>query len=270
MRKAIAAGVNASFVADKSMENLLAETPTLLVAPLFAVMVFGGLGNRIGYAEAARIHVTNLPARYLPGGIWHTVGRVIRYREIGVEKRHLAAFVFLENALSAATAFILGGTLLVAFRGLQGWGGVAALAVVASIVGLGLVPTLLKIRVFATRMALRGRYYLAGIVSAMLSWCVAASAFVAFVAAFPTLPVDASRLEIVGAYLFSWGIGFIAIFAPQGVGVFEVAAAELLGGSADITSIVPLIAMFRLVILTADVLAWTGLQLAGLMKTSGR
>jgi hypothetical protein len=32
MRKAIAAGANASFVADKSMENLLAETPTLLVA----------------------------------------------------------------------------------------------------------------------------------------------------------------------------------------------------------------------------------------------
>jgi hypothetical protein len=61
--------------------------------------------------------------------------------------------------------------------------------------------------------------------------------------------------------LFSWGIGFISIFAPQGIGVFEVVAADLLRGVEPLMGIAAVIAGFRLIILTADAVAWLTLQL---------
>lgn len=237
-----------------------------LAAPIYAIVVFRGLGHEVRFTDAARIHIVNLPARYLPGGIWHTVGRVMHYREAGVGNRELAVFVFLENALSVATAFILGGSLLIAFRGLEGWGGLASIAVIAGTCTLVLVPVLSRIRTREKRYAVGPHYYLASVLAAALAWCIAASAFVAFVNSFPTLVIDASNLHVAGTYLFSWGIGFLAIFAPQGVGVFELAAAELLQSSTALSSIVPLFAMFRLVILAADLFAWLGLRVGGFAR----
>lgn len=241
-----------------------------LAAPVYAIVVFRGLGHEIKFADAARIHIVNLPARYLPGGIWHTVGRVMHYRGVGIGSRELAVFVFLENTLSVTTAFILGGSLLIAFRGLQEWGGLVSIAVVASTCTLALVPMLLRIRARGNRLSVAPHLYLASVFTAALAWCIAASAFVAFVNSFPTLMIDASNLDIAGTYLVSWGIGFLAIFAPQGVGVFEVAAAELLRSSAALASIVPLFAMFRLVILAADLFAWLSLRVGGLIRESLR
>ena len=231
-----------------------------LAAPVYAVTIFRGLGREVAYRDAARIHIANLPARYLPGGIWHTVGRVVDYREVGIGKRDLALFVLMENALSAATAFILGGTLLAVLRDLQGWGVIASVCAGASLLALLLLPRFFRARSGNGGVAFRPRCYLAGILAATLSWSIAASSFVAFVSAFPGVTRSAEYLEIAGTYLFSWGIGFIAIFAPQGVGVFEVTAATLLRESTLVTGIVPLFAMFRLVILAADLVAWIGLR----------
>lgn len=231
-----------------------------LAAPVTAITIFRGLGHDVAYRDATRIHIANLPARYLPGGIWHTVGRVVNYREVGIGKRDLALFVLMEHALSATTAFILGGTLLAAFRDLQGWGVLAALFVGASLLALLLLPRFFRARSGNGGVAFRPRCYLASLLAATLAWCIAASSFVAFVIAFPGVTRNAAYLEIAGTYLFSWGIGFIAIFAPQGVGVFEVTAAALLRDSTLVTGIVPLLAMFRLVILAADLVAWLGLR----------
>ena len=49
-------------------------------APLLSMLVFRAREVPLSYKTAARIHITNLPARYLPGGIWHTVGRIAGFR----------------------------------------------------------------------------------------------------------------------------------------------------------------------------------------------
>ena len=123
-----------------------------------------------------------------------------------------------------------------------------------SLLALLLLPRFFRARSGNGGVAFRPRCYLAGILAATLSWSIAASSFVAFVSAFPGVTRSAEYLEIAGTYLFSWGIGFIAIFAPQ------VTAATLLRESTLVTGIVPLFAMFRLVILAADLVAWIGLR----------
>ncbi len=64
----------------------------------------------------------------------------------------------------------------------------------------------------------------------------------------PWLP-DLGWAEASGAFLVSWGMGFYALFAPQGIGVFEGALVTVLDWGADA---VLLVAGFRAVLLARD------------------
>ena len=81
-------------------------------------------------------------------------------------------------------------------------------------------------------------------------------AFLLYLNAFPASTGDFSSVEMGGIYLFSWGIGFVSIFAPQGIGVFEFVASELMGGPIGFMGLAALIAGFRVVVLAADVVVW--------------
>ena len=119
-----------------------------------------------------------------------------------------------------------------------------------------LIPVLLRFRVSGSVARIAGGYYLAGIAVILLNWCVAAASFVLFVASFKALSLGTPYLETAAIYLFSWGVGFVAVFAPQGVGVFEVMAGELLRGALALGGVAVLLAGFRLVVFTADLLGW--------------
>lgn len=227
-----------------------------LISPLFTVLVFRGSGFDIAFNAAARIHLSNLPARYIPGGIWHTVGRIVAFREMGIDARRISLFVICENGLAVAVAFILGGGVLYMFRGLENWGGLAALCAVGGAISLLLLPVITQYLLFRGMQGLGGRYYLMSVAIAALSWCIASTAFVVFISAFTALELDISFLETAAVYLFSWGVGFVAVFAPQGIGVFEVMAGELLRGSLALGGIAVLLAGFRAVIFIADLFAW--------------
>jgi hypothetical protein len=87
-------------------------------------------------------------------------------------------------------------------------------------------------------------------------WIGAGIAFVLFLKAFPTLELAASNIESASIYVFSWGIGFVTLFAPQGIGVSELVASNLLGERGSVAALAALLAGFRVVILTADLTAW--------------
>jgi len=232
-----------------------------VVAAGFTSRTYRRLGEAIPFATAVRIHVGNLPARYLPGGIWHTVGRAAEFRRLGISARSISIFVFLENVLAAGVAFVMGGALLFATRGDDRWSYIAAGAAAVAAIVMLLLPAL------SSRFAGVGRsrltYSALGELAAWttLSWAIASFAFVTYVRAFPELAETLAPLETAGGYLFSWGIGFITVFAPQGVGVFELVAAELLRGSMPLIGMAALLAGFRLVIVAADAVAFGSLLL---------
>lgn len=231
-----------------------------LLAPLFAQLVFRALGHRFSYRQLAAIHIGQLPARYIPGGIWHTVGRAGAFSGLGAGKRDIAVFVLLENALAISLAFVLGGPLVAFYRGLTDWGLVAAMASIGGILGLAVLPWLLNRYLAKSQVRLPTRAYLACVGTVAFSWGMGAAAFVLFLTAFPDLDVHVSALEAGATYLFAWGMGFIAFFAPQGIGVFEVVAGSMIKGAGSITSAAALLSGFRLVILLSDALVWGGYQ----------
>ncbi len=225
-----------------------------LLSALFAKLALGGAGVAVPYAAALAIHGRRMPARYIPGGVWHTVGRVLDYRALGAGPRQLGLFVFLENVLMPAAAFLMGGALVWRFHPSAGWASAGAAGA-----GVGAI-LLLAAPVIANRAILPGLSPPRALAMAGLSalfWTLAATAFFLYVSAFPGAGIHGSFLQVAGTYLFSWALGFITLFAPQGIGVFEAVAGDMLTGPAALGGLAALVAGFRLVVLCADLLVFT-------------
>lgn len=231
-----------------------------LLTPVLAVFVLGACGSEVTWWQAFSTHARRLPARYAPGGIWHTVGRVMDYHEQGVRPRHLAAFVLLENGLAAAVALAIGGAVVFITRGQDALGIIAGLSSLGGLTALPVVWLVLNARILQRPDRLSLPAYSLGIGVMAVVWVGAAIAFLLYLNAFPSSTEGHSQVEIGGIYLFSWGIGFLSIFAPQGIGVFELVASELLKGGIGFMGLAALIGGFRAVILVADLTVWGAYQ----------
>jgi len=226
------------------------------LSPVLAITVFSACGSNVSWRQAFATHAARLPARYLPGGIWHTVGRVMDYREQGVADRHISVFVILENGLAAAITLAIGGAIVFSTRGADTAGSIAGLASLAGVVALPLMVYAINSRVLQRpdHLSVGGLFKSAFIV--VVFWLGATAAFLLYLNAFPASTGDYSTIEMAGIYLFSWGVGFVSIFAPQGIGVFEVVASELANSPIGLMGLAALIAGFRVVVLIADIAVW--------------
>lgn len=226
------------------------------LSPVLAVVVIDACGSKVSWKQAFSTHAARLPARYLPGGIWHTVGRIMDYREQGVKSRHLTAFVILENGLAAAVTLAVGGAIVFTFRGTDSLGSIAGLASLAGIIAVPAIGLLTNSRVLQYPDRLSVATYSKSTATVALFWAGATLAFLLYLSAFPATTMAYSHVEMSGIYLFSWGVGFISIFAPQGIGVFELVASELIDGPMGFMGLAALIAGFRVVVLVADITVW--------------
>ncbi|MEO5626962.1 MAG: hypothetical protein ABIQ70_13215 [Dokdonella sp.] len=224
-----------------------------LLTPALSRIMLMESGADVSYRALLEIHVGRLPARYLPGGIWHTVSRVIDLRARGVSRAQLSIMVLLENSVPLAVAVALGG-LCLCLSDSAGW-----LTLAAALGGSALLACpwlLLRHRSLAQGTSFRIRSYLRLIALTTLFWLGAATAFYCFWSAFPQARGGASALQIYGTYLLAWSAGFVSVFAPQGIGVFESVAALFLRGTLAFAGAAVLIAGFRVAILAADMLAF--------------
>lgn len=224
-----------------------------LLAPWSSAIVLGALDTRIRYRDLLAIHVARLPARYLPGGIWHAVSRVMDLHGRGVGRRELTTMIVLENSLPLATAALLGGASL-CLTGNRQWPAIAAL--LAAPLVLLAAWLALRHRSLRPQERLGLRSLLVATAASAVFWVLAATSFYCYWCAFPEARSGAGALQIAGTYLVAWAAGFASVFAPQGIGVFEAVAAIFLKGAQGFAGAAVLIAGFRVVLLAADLLAW--------------
>ena len=225
-----------------------------------------GLGSPAGATAVLRATVRSLPARYLPGSIWYPLGRAALLASQGVRKSALATVAVLEMAISVVVAFAMGG-LLLALAGLPPAGStLVALACAGLLVGASppvLNPVLgwvaARRRITALRLDWGAYARLLGWMGAF--WGLSALAFTIYLQAFPEVTVR-EPLTVAGAFLVAWGVGTLAVFAPQGLGVFEVTLAALLVGRPAVGTAV-VIAGFRALVAVRDVIAFAAGALGG-------
>ena len=233
------------------------------LSPLFYVQVFRSCGYNLGYRSALTIHTRYLPAKYLPGGVWHTVGRVAEFRSLGIEAKSIAVFVFLENLLAVAITFFIGAFILCVQKGWMFWGGgmllVFVLAGGTTLAGFFIVNT----RLLKGEEGFSIARYFSIMGTVTIFWFFTATAFVLYIAAISVGLTISPAVETAGIYLFSWGVGYVSLFAPQGVGVFETVASMLLDSKSSMTALVVVVAGFRVVVLVADMAVYSVVKLNG-------
>lgn len=222
-----------------------------LLGPVTSWIILAGLGTRLDYRTVLLIHVSRLPARYIPGGIWQTVSRVMDLQRLGVSRAQLSVLVAMENIAPLAVVLAFGGACAVAAG--------SATPPVLLILAIGLVAAValpMALRRFFPAAVLSHRSYLLALGSILAFWTLAASAFVLYWSAFPSLEMPHGTARLFASYLLAWAAGFVAVFAPQGVGVFEVVAGLLLDGGLPFTGMTVMIAGFRATTLASDGLAY--------------
>lgn len=208
----------------------------------------------LGYRKLALIAILRIPAKYLPGGIWQSVARFTAYREHAVKGADSLAILVIEHLVALGVSASLGAWILLESGDsamdhlMPGW-----------ILAAGITLLLAPLIWLLCRRRPRLKHFtsiLQVIASVVLFWCIASMAFVLYwTALFGSETLDG--MSLVPAYLLSWAAGFAAVFAPQGVGVFEWSAAHLLATALPISLTITALAGFRIITIIGDLVAWT-------------
>lgn len=225
---------------------VLAALHPLIGVAFFQLQRFAGI--RIGLATSLGVYMRRIPARYLPGGIWHSVARYADMKfDAGVDGRALRRLFLLEMTLVAVSGLVACGVGLAvfspqypvfAFAALQAGIGVAAASI-------------------AVVLAWRRAWKRLGLAAALflLIWPVTAGAF-----ALITQPLLGSCAApvIVSTYLVAAVQGYLAIFAPQGWGVAEASYALLEPCHVGVPAVVAGFLLFRISAIAGDIVGYAG------------
>lgn len=226
-----------------------------LISPLLTKIIFRMLNFNFSYSCLTGIYISRLPARYLPGGIWHTVGRFADYRQHGIDKKQLTLLAIIETLLPALITFLMGGGYLWISGTTSFIKSMEGVLAVTSFFLLLTGPFLLKHKAREWPEKKYLYYFLLIFVSGFF-WLIASISFIFYYSSLSFNLHENSYVAIAATYIFSWGIGYISIFAPQGIGIFELVAGKLLPLPMDLGGAVAFLAGFRIVVLLADCLIW--------------
>lgn len=228
--------------------------------PLIAIsfyLLHKSMGMQRKLGRAFQSYFGRLIARFLPGGVWHSV---MRYADLALEQSQspkiVTVFLF-ESALLASTGFLA-----------TGLAGLARSALAAPFFILEFTIGVISIIIFA--FVWRWRFKKHGPVPFALAiflmtavWTGAAFAFAALTTTGAhAMLTGCSPLPIAAAYLGASSLGYVVVFAPQGWGVTEFVFALLRPCDIAPASAVTAVLSFRILSLACDGASFLSYQLA--------
>ncbi len=231
-----------------------------LFYPAMLVVLSHGWKTHLSFENAFYIHINRLPARYIPGGIWHSVARFVDFSALGLDKRQLTSIFLFENILSFSLAIFLGASMLLFYQSDRISYLILVSSIFASTVIIMIALFLVNKFILKSSNTVQVANYIAAIILLTIYWLLAASVFVLYLYAFFSYESLEQFLHFSGTYLYSWGIGYLAFFAPQGIGIFELVASYFIHDQLSIINTAVVIAGFRIIILFSDILVFAGMH----------
>ena len=238
------------------------------IGGLFTFTLTTPFSDALKLSEVIQIHISRLPAKYLPGGIWHVASKLSDLRCKGLEVQGLAKIALFETIIPIVVTFLLGGIVVSALTENYGiWRAVAAFSASAAflfVIGYG---WLARIRCACKFLIPKQNFYLSFTV-VVIYWAIAGLGFCFYLISLLGL-LDASRFfEVWGVYLLSWGVGNVAVFSPQGVGVLEWAVSSMLPLGGSLGSMMVVVGGYRVMMLMSDLLYYMIFSLVRILLPS--
>lgn len=233
--------------------SILLYIPSQFFAALAAKQLFASARTPLKYTEFLKIQLRNLPAKYLPGGVWHTVGRGADLTQSGIRKHVVLQVLLLEQFLAIWWAGVL-GLLLFCLLSMDGMRWLVIVTLVLLLLSTGIVVSLLS-RLHASWVPLiRSACSPLTVAAYVAGWCCLGGAFSSYMW-FSGL-IQLAPPKIAAAYLLSWATGALAFFAPQGLGVFEFTMERIAFQANDRAQVLWMIGSYRVIVLLADLVSW--------------
>jgi len=202
--------------------------------------ILKSFGHALPCGAAVRIWSTSELARYLPGAIWQVIGRVMLVKPYGVTGSICSTTQILElciflmaNVLVASAAWLYYGAKVAEESRAWFYTAIALVPLLAVILHPRIFYSvvnfvLARIKKPAIVQRLRGKRLLV-----VLVWTIVGllwqSLAVYFIAQRPLgLKIDWLWM-IAGAYSLAWCAGFLAFWAPGGIGVREIVFVAAMG-----------------------------------------
>lgn len=182
------------------------------------------------FGKMFHLYSTIQLSKYLPGGVWHFVGRFGVYRVNGLDNREAGQSILVENIWLLSSAILFGAMVCATNRGLLDFIGFPSSALLQVGLILLLLAAWVAVNVISARVLLKRR--LEG--GALLRQMLIQSAVWVFIGLsfFALLPPRIMNLETatlsMGAFAIGWALGYVTIFAPSGIGIREVVITAIL------------------------------------------
>jgi uncharacterized membrane protein YbhN (UPF0104 family) len=220
------------FIQQLSPLNLILSVFFIILAKLLLAIVsklsIEKEGYTLDYLDVFRVVSFTHLAKYIPGGIWHFVGRFNAYNEREMKLKSSTRALIHENLWLLSGAFFTGGMFGVISS--QGQELLEAVGIRIPIYILLLIIILLWVLALVGYEKLmpanRSIQFYWIFMASLLAWIFLGMSF-GFI-----LPGNSTGTSVyyISIYAFGWILGYVAIFAPGGIGIRETALVWLLGG----------------------------------------
>jgi hypothetical protein len=190
------------------------------------------VNRNIPYGEAFSITSITQLGKYLPGGIWHFAGKFGIYKVMGISTKATTQAMIYENVWLLSSASITGiVTLLASSREVFCEylpficdPGIARVLMVGIPV-LWIAGMYLFEKIFFRGGRAPVPDFLLILFEQLATWILFGISY------WLVFPVQSGfLLQIIGAFSLSWVAGYVAFFAPGGIGIREFLLAVILGG----------------------------------------
>jgi hypothetical protein len=215
---------------------------------------------RLEYKDALTITSITQLGKYLPGGIWHVAGKFGIYKARKISTKKSTAAIVFENVWLLSSALVIGVTcLLISSRDvLCGFNSVFCSNTLNNGILFGLpILWVIALLLFDYFFFKENRYSLKDFVFLVLEMLVIWVSFgISFWMVFPLKSGFATA--ITGAFSISWVAGYVAFFAPGGIGIREYLLTVILAAYFSSSEVATYATIHRLIWVVVEVILGAG------------
>lgn len=234
----------------------------------------GGAARAVPLAAGVLVWTSTMLSRYVPGNIWHIVGRVAFAGRLGVARGQVVASATVEQLLTLLGALAVFGLSLPFWGGAPGGQAWLLLLVPVGLVllhprvmgaGLGVAARLLRRPELVWSYSYREMVLLVGVFT-LANFASGLALLAVLAASAPLGPGEAAL--VIGAASLAWAVGYLSFLTPSGLGVREAVLVAILAQILPLPAAVAGSLVYRLALTLGEIVAAGGAMLYGRLRPS--